>query len=181
MYRAMQQATLTAAKREDCRIVHFSIQNNHVHLIVEAESRTALAKGMQGFQIAAAKLLNSEFTKRTGVRRTGTVFTDRYHARALETPREVRNAIAYVLNHWRRRNEHRADVAKTWRVDPYSSALSFDGWKEIEHGRFVDVPPTYEPLVVWGPRIWLLREGWRRHGLIRFDEVPGPGEKPQYA
>ena len=35
-------------------------------------------------------------------------------------------------------------------------------------------PPTYQELIVWLPRTWLLRVGWRRHGLIRADEVPGP-------
>ena len=181
LYRALREATIVAARREDFRIVHFSIQNTHLHLIVEAANKTALARGMQGFGISAAKHINGELTKRAGVRRSGRVFADRYHPRALKTPKEVRNAIAYVLNNWRRHNEHRADFARTWRVDPFSSALHFDGWKELEQGRFVNVPPTYEALVVWSPRTWLLREGWRRHGLIRFDEVPGPAEKPQYA
>jgi SAM-dependent methyltransferase len=52
--------------------------------------------------------------------------------------------------------------------------------EKLPDARFF-VPPTYEPLVVWPPRTWLLREGWRRHGLVRFDEVPGPAEKPQHA
>jgi REP element-mobilizing transposase RayT len=181
MYRAFREATIVAARREDFRIVHLSIQNNHLHLIVEAETRIALARGIQGFAISAARHINAAFTKHTGIRRTGRVFADRYYPRPLKTPKEVRNAIAYVLNNWRRHNEHRADFARTWRVDPFSSALQFDGWKELERARFVDVPPTYESLVVWTPRTWLLREGWRRHGLIRFDEVPGPAEKPQYA
>ncbi len=178
MFKALREATIAVASRENFRIVHLSIQSNHVHLIIEAEHKTALAKGMQAFQISAARHLNAAITKRTGVRRTGRVFSDRYHARALKTPREVRNAIAYVLNNWRRHDEHRAPFAKNWAVDPFSSAIQFSGWKHLEHA---DLMPhkreTYQELIVWLPRTWLLRVGWRRHGLIRADEVPGALEK----
>jgi REP element-mobilizing transposase RayT len=175
MYKALREATITATKREDFRIVHLSIQSNHVHFIIEAQHKTALAKGMQGFQISAARHINAAISQRTGKRRTGRVFSDRYHARALTTPKTVRNAIAYVLNNWRRHGEHRADFTKLWTMDPYSSAVHFNGWKEREQDLvFRKPPPTYEPLIVWLPKTWLLREGWRRHGLISMDEIPGP-------
>src|SRR4029079_10068870 len=109
-------------------IVHLSIQSNHLHLIVEAEHKTALAKGMQAFQISAAKQINQIISKRRGVRRRGRVFSERYHARALKSPRSVRNAVAYVLNNWRRHREDRAELARTWGVDPYSSGVYFNGW-----------------------------------------------------
>jgi REP element-mobilizing transposase RayT len=176
MYKALREATIVAARREDFRIVHFSIQGNHVHLIAEAENKTALAKGMQGFQISAAKHINAVVSKREGMRRTGRVFTDRYHARALKTPREVRNAISYVLNNWRRHDEHLASVARDWKVDPFSSGIGFDGWKELGGAQFRLRPTTYEELVVWPARCWLLTTGWRRHGLVSFDETPGPLE-----
>src|SRR5262249_56099963 len=95
MYLALREATITVAKLETFRIVHLSIQGTHVHLIVEAESRIKLARGMQSFQISAAKHLNRAYSERTGTRRRGQVFVDRYHARILKTPREVRNCIAY--------------------------------------------------------------------------------------
>lgn len=179
MYKALREATICAAKREDFRIVHLSIQSNHIHFIIEAQSKTALAKGMQGFQISAARNLNRVISKRRGKPRSGRVFSDRYHARALTTPKMVRNAVAYVLNNWRRHDEHRADFAKRWFMDPYSSACVFDGWKEMEHEYvYRKPPPNYQQLIVWLPKTWLLREGWRRHGLIRMDEVPGPLAKP---
>lgn len=175
MYKALREATISVAKREDFRIVHFSIQSSHVHLIAEALNKTALSKGMQGFQISAARHLNAAITERTGTRRTGRVFSDRYHARALKTPREVRNAIAYVLNNWRRHDQDKLPIAGTWRLDPYSSGIQFSGWRELEGSDFMyRKPPTYQELIVWLPRTWLLRVGWRRHGLIRADEVPGP-------
>src|SRR5262245_7633483 len=58
MYKALREATITAAMRERLRIVHISLQRDHVHMIVEAEHRTALSRGMQGFMISAAKHIN---------------------------------------------------------------------------------------------------------------------------
>jgi putative transposase len=174
LYKALREATITAAKREDFRIVHLSIQSNHVHFLIEALNKVALAKGMQGFQISAARHINSAISRRTGVRRTGRVFSDRYHARVLKSPKSVRHALAYVLNNWRRHQEDRASFTRGWAIDPFSSGIQFAGWKEMEREVvYRRPPPTYEALVVWLPKTWLLRDGWRRHGLISLDEVPG--------
>lgn len=180
MYRALREATMTVTTRDDFRIVHVSIQSNHVHFIVEAQHKVALAKGMQAFQISAARHINRAITQRTGKRRAGRVFSDRYHARVLHTPKTVRNAIGYVLNNWRRHGEHRAAWTKRWAMDPFSSAIQFNGWKEMEQELvYRKPPPSYLPLVVWFPKTWLLREAWRRHGLISMQETPGPIEKPK--
>jgi REP element-mobilizing transposase RayT len=128
MYAALRMATLVAAKRDEFRIVHASIQRSHVHLLVEAESGEALTRGLSGFLISAARHINGAL----GVR-CARVF-ERYHARSLATPREVRNCIAYVLNNWRHHGEHRARDAARWRVDKYSSAVAFDGWAELDQG-----------------------------------------------
>lgn len=94
-YQAIREATLTTARREDFRICHVSIQHNHVHLIVEANDKRALASGMQGFQISAAKHLNATISKdRPGPQRRGTVFPDRYHAEIITSPTQARRAIA---------------------------------------------------------------------------------------
>lgn len=175
MYQALREATIAIAEREDCRIVHFSIQSTHVHMIVEAKGRMPLARGMQAFFISAAKQINRSVFERTGKRRKGKVFVDRYHSRILKTPREVRNAIAYVINNWRRHQEDRARFATAWKCDPYSNGWQFDGWREREDAWYaLQPPPTYESLLTWFPKTWLLREGWRRHGLISFHEIPGP-------
>ena len=150
-----------------------SDQKTHIHLIVEAANRKALWKGMQAFAISAARQINAA----TG-RMHGPVFADRYHARVLGSPRQVRNCIAYVLNNWR---HHQADLERAkrpWKVDPYSSSLSFDGWKQREAaGVYSQAPGGYAPPFVWLPRTWLLREGWRRYGLIDQAEVPGRGDE----
>ena len=108
-YRAIREATLTTARREDFRIVHVSIQRTHVHLLVEANDKDALASGMQGFQISAAKHLNAAISRgRPGPRRRGTVFPDRYHAQIITSPRQARHAMSYVLSNWRKHEEDRA-------------------------------------------------------------------------
>ena len=174
MYMAIREATITTAKREGFHLVHFSIQSNHLHLIIEARSKRAIARGMQGFQISAAKHINRVISERKGEQRKGAVFPDRYHARPLRTPREVRNAIAYVLNNWRRHREDRAGFTKSWKLDPYSNAADFPGWKELGDSPFMyRTPASYLPLVTWLPKTWLLRHGWSKHPAISVHEVPG--------
>jgi REP element-mobilizing transposase RayT len=175
MYAQLREATIVTAKREDFRIVHMSIQSNHLHLIVEADHKAALSRGMQGFSISAARRVNATITERTGVRRTGKVMADRFHARPLTSPRAVRHALAYVLNNWRKHGEDRAGVARTWKADPFSSGPVFPGWKELEGSPFLwPLRPTYHPLIVFRPRTWLLAKGWQdHHPLISTREVPG--------
>jgi REP element-mobilizing transposase RayT len=96
MYLALREATIVTARREDFRIVHMSIQRDHIHLIVEAECRKALSSGVRGFSISAARQINKAISERGGDRRTGRVISDRFHARPLTSPRAVRNALAYV-------------------------------------------------------------------------------------
>jgi len=181
IYKALREATIAIALRELAaqaqgafRIVHISIQRTHVHLLVEADHERALSRGMQGFQISAAKHINREISVGRARRRRGTVFPDRYHQEIIETPRQARRALAYVLNNWRKHREDQAGAARSWNVDPFSTGALFDGWKEREAEHFLwKWPKTYDPLVVYLPKTWLLREGWRKHGCVRFGEVPG--------
>ncbi|MDX2087997.1 MAG: transposase [Kofleriaceae bacterium] len=174
VYHAIREATLVAARRQDSfRIVHLSIQQTHVHLLVEAKGRMELARGLQSFQISAAKHINAAISKARRERRRGNVFTDRYHAEVIKVPRQARHALAYVLNNWRKHREDRSGDARRWLVDPFSSGCSFSGWKQLE-GRLTmwTVPETYLPMFVWLPQTWLLSTGWRRYGLIDGHEVP---------
>jgi hypothetical protein len=147
-----------------------SIQGNHIHLIVEADDRSALARGMQGFQISCAKQLNARIVV-AGQRRRGRVFADRYHAEVLDKPTRVRHALAYVLNNWRR---HRVDQGSRHMLDPFSTAHQFNGWAERQDVLFLPAGRT-EWLPVSHPTTWLLTTGWKRGGgLISVEEVPGP-------
>jgi putative transposase len=170
---ALRVATIVVRRHDDFRIVHASIQRTHLHLVVEADSGAALTRGVASFMISAARRIN-----RT-IRPDGGRVFDRYHARPLSTPREVRNCVAYVLNNWRHHSEDRGRLTSRWLVDKYATSLAFDGWKELGRGRRFATPPDYAPLVVWRPRTWLLSVGWLRHGLIRITEVPGArGDDP---
>ena len=105
LYAAIREATLVVAKWEDCRIVHASVQRSHIHLLVEAAGKEALARGMKAFQISAAKHINAAVSRVLAlpVRRRGAVFPDRYHAEIIRSPRQARHALAYVLNNWAHR------------------------------------------------------------------------------
>jgi REP element-mobilizing transposase RayT len=175
IYLALREATIVAVRREDFRIVHMSIQRDHIHLIVEADSKAALSKGIQGFAISAARQINKAITVRGGERRTGKVISDRFHARPLTSPRAVRNTLSYVLNNYRHHGEDRVQPACNWRVDPFSSGPLFFGWKELEDSPVLwPLRPTYHPLLVRRPRTWLLAKGWSQfHPLISVREVPG--------
>lgn len=174
VYQAIREATLTTARREGFRIVHLSIQRTHIHLIVEADDKRALASGMQGFQISAAKHLNAAISKgKPGPRRRGAVFPDRYYAEIITSPRQARHTLAYVMNNFRKHREDQAAPALNWKLDWFSSAILFPGWAEYGDEAFLwRGPPTYDPLIVYQPRTWLLREGWRKAGTISCHAVP---------
>lgn len=166
IYDAIREALQRNAGRVAFRIVHLSIQHNHLHLLVEADDRLALSRGIQAFAISAAKQINK------GLGRTGKVFEFRFHETTITSPAQARHALAYVLNNWRRHREHLTTPgAENALLDPYSSAIAFENWAGV--GRF-STPPGYQPLPVATPKSWLLREGWKRHGDLDPLEVPGP-------
>lgn len=158
---------LSKVSTESFRMIHFSIQADHVHLIVEAEGREALSRGMNGLAVRLARGINRVLG------RAGKVWDDRYHARALANPRAVRNAIVYVLMNWKKHLTpgRRSDALGSTSLDPCSSADSFDGWatREARSGRARDI-------VVASPRTWLASIGWRRGALVSLAERPS--EKP---
>jgi REP element-mobilizing transposase RayT len=148
---------------DNFRVVHYSIQDHHLHLVVEAASRTALSRGMQGLNIRVAKRINKVLGRR------GTVFTDRYHETVLKSPTQTRNGISYVLlNSRRHASQSGMRFAPDW-IDDGSSGRFFDGWRGLR----VRPPPDEEPTVS-EPQTWLASAGWRRIGLIPVDAVPGP-------
>lgn len=163
-YAAIRRAVAACIGRRDFRIVHTSIQSNHIHLLVEADDKHALANGMRAFMISATRHLNAARGRK------GTVFVRRYHAVQLKQPRQVRAALCYVLNNWRR---HREDFQAPAQVDRYSTGVLFDGWAGMKAP--FRIPDGYEPMLVSGATTWLLRTGWRlHHPLIGLGETPGP-------
>jgi REP element-mobilizing transposase RayT len=172
LYKAMRGATITAALRERFRIVHISLQRTHVHMLVEADGKLALARGMQGFQISAARNINTVLGDKYR-RRRGPVFADRYHLEVITSPTRTRRALSYTLNNWRKHREDQQGLAATWLVDPYSTGILFPDWKEIDDKPFMwPIREGYDPLVVRRPQSWLLRDGWKLCGSISARDVP---------
>ena len=167
-FKAIRHATRVAAAGHDARIIHISVQRNHIHLLVEADNAALLGEGMRRFAISAARCLNA------AAERSGNVFPDRYHAEVITVPRQARHALAYVLNNWRRHDVDQGHGLTPWVVDPFSSASEFRDWRELPRGRELATPHDYEPLTVHEPRSWLLRDGWRTYGRPSIREVPGP-------
>ena len=101
------------------------------------------------------------------------VFPDRYHTVVIDSPRQARHALSYVINNWRKHAEDRGEFTRLWDIDWYASGAMFPGWKEQERKGFVwSRPPELEPLILSAPRTWLLRKGWKQHGAISCREVP---------
>ena len=123
-------------ERDGFRLVHFTVQSNHVHLIVEARDAVALARGIQGIAIRIARAVNR------ALERTGKVFADRYHAHQLRSPTETANAIAYVLGNAHIHAARRGRPIRPAAIDPLSSAANRE--------------------LVAEPQTWLLRFGWIR-------------------
>ena len=130
-----------------------------------------MATGIKAFEISAAKRLNAEISHRRGVRRKGQVFADRYHARAIRSVRDIRHSLAYVLNNFR---HHRLSGPTLFdgKLDWFSSAVFFPGWKERTTPQ-IHVPANYDPPKVSLPRTWLLAHGWKRAEPISAWDVPG--------
>lgn len=147
----LREVLSKGSNRFGFRLVEFSIQTNHLHFIAEADDARSIARGMQGLLVRVAKALNREWGRR------GRVLSDRYHARILRTPRDVRHALVYVLQNARK---HGAQLIG---IDAYSSRPWFRGWLDR-------VARTPSPIAA--AQSWLLTSGWHRWGLLRTIERP---------
>jgi REP element-mobilizing transposase RayT len=140
LFREVQEAFRRCHEKEGFRVVLFSVQSNHVHAMAEGDDVQPLSRGMQGLGVSMAKRINRVSGRR------GRVFDDRFFARALPTPREVANALDYVLRN-DQIHERRMGIIidRGQEPDPFSSAA------------LPEDPPLTSP-----PTIWLLTTGWRR-------------------
>lgn len=188
VFPSVRLALLRAGRRnaEQFRILEFSVQRDHVHLIVEAEDKRALSSGLQGLAIRIARYVNDLLGRR------GPLWADRWHGRALKTPREVRNALAYVLANFRKHASRGSSSRKTPAgaagIDPYSSGEWFAGWREWKP--WSGAPPPFAEERRWrwrrsvstrdeatarvtaDPATWLGGIGWQRYGFIGLAEQP---------
>jgi len=154
MRAAIRGANRSPAVGEAFRVVQFSVQNDHVHLVVEAADKDVLSRGLRGLAVRLARAIGRALAT------PGRVWGDRYHARALTTPRAVRNALVYVLL-----NARKHGVRLPSGVDRFSSAPWFDGFARR-------TAPREDASPVRSARTWLATVGWRRRGLVHPDERP---------
>jgi hypothetical protein len=162
------EAELYAVKARGVRVVHYSIQDNHLHLMIEGTDRADLGRKMKLLFSRIAMAVNRV------ARRAGKLFADRHHRHELTTPTEVRRALVYILFNERKHHAH-----SNTKLDEASSAIWVVDWSP-------DSAPSAESLArerakypmgppITPPKTWLARTGWRRApgGLLH------PYERPQ--
>jgi len=140
-FRVIGKAVGGAAQLFGMQVCEFSVQGNHLHLVVEATDQAALGRGMKGLGVRLARGLNQMMDGRQGK-----VLADRYHEHILRTPSQVKRAVSYVRHNYRKYVLERGGVLPAAFVDPYSSASR-------EHG--IKLPR---------PHTWLLGQNRREHG-----------------
>jgi putative transposase len=157
VHRVLKKA-LRDTRRDGFRIVHYSIQADHIHVVLEADDPTTLTNGMRSLSVRIAMRVNGDVLGRP----RGRVWADRYHRRDLTGPRAVRNVLVYVFANHLKHGEY--DVGL---LDHCSSGPWFGGWVQAPD------PPTEES-PVQRPLTWVLREGWctKGGGRLHLGELP---------
>jgi REP element-mobilizing transposase RayT len=159
--RAIVRILTLACAAPGFRVTDWSIQHEHLHLVCEGRTERELSRNLQGLSSRIAKRLNQL------LHRQGALWRERYHAHVLHTPREVRNALVYVLHNGKHHPITPRGSIPAGALDACSSALYFDGWREP-----VPRPPPEDRPPVAKPATWLRATGWRRRGLLSVHESP---------
>jgi putative transposase len=157
LFGALRRA-IARASVDRFRVIHFSIQQDHGHFIVEGDEARRARGGIHGLAIRLALAVNR------ALGRKGQVVSDRYHARPLTTPRQMRTSMVYVLLNFRK--HLRAPAC----IDPRSSGPNFSGWQRAPAlGDAISASPS----ATAPPATWMARVGWRRAGgPLRVEEHP---------
>lgn len=176
LFATIRRALDAGKERFGFRLIHFSVQSDHVHLIAEAEDRHSLSRGMQGLSVRFARAVNRQ------LERKGRLLRDRFHERVLKTPRAALLALRYVLLNARK---HAPGALPCGFVDGRSSAPWFDGFARpnaLAFGASAARQQWYRSVSSASPvspappvacaRTWLLRVGYRRAGAFDIDEWP---------
>lgn len=167
------RASVQKSRLKGLRIIHYSLQSNHLHLLVEAHDRRELASVFKSLGTSLARRINAVASSKSPDSKRSSapegkpsVFRGRYHLHVLKTPTEVKNALRYVLLN---ETKHTRRVTI---VDEFSSGASFGAWARLlgaEWRRYVDI---LDPLAAGAaeelcvrPASWLLRVGWLRAAL----------------
>jgi putative transposase len=174
VFGALRRA-IARASVDRFRVIHFSIQQDHGHFIVEGDEARRARGGMHGLAIRLALAVN-----RALGRRKGRVVGDRYHVRPLTTPRQMRTSMVYVLLNFRKHLHAPAGI------DPRSSGPQFSGWRRHAGLESADVASGTTEAAAGGegatavPATWMATVGWRRAGgLLKVEERPAASLRPR--
>ncbi len=156
------RASVMKARLKGLRIIHYSLQSNHLHLLVEAHDKRELASVFKSLGTSLARRINAASPSKG---ETPSVFRGRYHLHVLKTPTEVKHALKYVLL-----NETK-HTRQTTTLDAYSSGAGFGLWNKLLGQRWRRWVSMDNPLAAatgqelcQPPVSWLLRVGWQRAG-----------------
>ena len=160
-------AEIARVSTKGLRVLHQSLQDDHLHLIVEADDAASLSRGIQRLALRVAMTVNAL------VGRHGRFWRERYHRRDLATPRQFRNALVYVTFNFRKHASPAQRLLRTRELDGKSSALWIDDWKSETFAAYVrERRARAGPRITVPPQTWIARIGWKRHGLIDPREMP---------
>jgi REP element-mobilizing transposase RayT len=80
------------ARKKGLRVVHFSLEYDHIHLLIESPNNSTLGRGMQSLGVTMARGINL-FKKSEGG-----VYKHRYHFRKISSSRELKRVMHYIFN-----------------------------------------------------------------------------------
>ncbi len=163
IWRAITEFRQSGSVTEDeFRLIVLSIQRDHLHLGVEAESSEKLSNAIQRLK----QRIQATLQRLWGI--TGTIYAGRFHMRVAKSALEVRRLFSYILGNGRHHGSW-----KEASTDPYSTGFWFEGW----HWEMQFAPPCEPESIVSKARSWFARIGWRRagrKGLLHYTEVALP-------
>ena len=153
LLKMFERSFRAAMERAGFAITHYSIQRDHIHVVVEVADKRALARGMQALAIRIAKQLNARWNRKG----QGRVFAERYFALALTSYRQMWRTVRYVLNNGRKHGSW----TKKDEPDPFSSGPWFVRWSSAPRR-----PSRRAPVARSRYYDWL--------ACIGVNDVPGP-------
>lgn len=160
-------AEMRRASAKGFRVLHYSVQDNHVHLIAEGDDGASFSHGMQRLASRIARFVNLLTSRR------GRFWRERYHRRDLATPRQFRNALVYVVFNFRKHARAAERAARARSIDDWSSAIWIDAWSTGAMRQLVrDHRPRAGPCPTAKPDSWIARAGWKLHGPLDPRESP---------
>ena len=89
--KALHRAIMKA-RYKSLKVIHYTLEFNHIHLLVEAYNQEQLSNCMQSFGVTLAKMINKVKFKK------GRVYKHRYHLRRLSSVMELKNVLKYIFN-----------------------------------------------------------------------------------